>query len=97
MAQVESLFAPGQILLTPGVIENVPRVEILGALIRHVEGDWGDCCDADIKANEEAVKNGGRIISVYMDEGAGRFWVITEAVDESGKRPFTTVLLPSEY
>jgi len=57
----------------------------------------------DHDANDEAVRNGQRILSAY-DLGSTTLWIITDAETEgpvgpSGVRPryATTLLLPSEY
>ena len=66
-------------------------------LARHSKGDWGECCDEDKSVNDEALKVGNRLMSVYLfpDEpvgAAGKVWVITE-----WDRSVTTLLLPEEY
>ena len=69
-----------------------------GAIGRHKYRDWGDCGHHDREVNDDALINGGRIISVYKlpdhisIEGESRIWIITEA-----DRSYTTVLFPSEY
>lgn len=82
----------GRILATPGILARVPRHELIAAINRHRHGDWGDACDQDRQANDSALRNGGRILSVYRSTGGTRFWIITEA-----DRSYTTALLPSEY
>jgi hypothetical protein len=59
---------------------------------RHVRGDWGDCDDHDRQANEDALRNGERLFSVYRTVKGEKLWVITEA-----DRSSTCVLLPEEY
>ena len=68
------------------------RHEILQSLQRHALGDWGDIHKNDIGLNEEALVQGGRLLSVYYTSSGTRFWIITEA-----DRSATTVLLPEEY
>ena len=82
----------GSLVATPGVQERVPNGELVAALARHVAGDWGDLCDEDREANEEALKHGTRLMSVYTSRDGDGFWIITEA-----DRSVTTVLLPEEY
>jgi hypothetical protein len=50
-------------------------------LPRHLDGDWGDTCPADRRANDDALKSGARILAVYGD-GASKLWVITDAVTD---------------
>ena len=48
------------------------------------EDDW--------KENDNAVKNGERVLSSYRAPDGTKFWIITE-----WDRSYTTVLLPEEY
>ena len=95
-------FELGQLCNTPGaqaVLERyqVNPFELIG---RHVRGDWGDVCPEDAQINDEALREGARIFSVYVlpppvGEGgmlAQVMWLITEA-----DRSVTTLLLPEEY
>lgn len=90
----EELFPLGRVLATPGALAAISLGEIGQALFRHQSGDWGDICAEDAGANERALADGDRILSVYArTDGSGeKFWIITEA-----DRASTTVLLPEEY
>jgi hypothetical protein len=82
---------------TKGTIGAVTAMKTLGIdpsdlLSRHVTGDWGDLSTHDRIMNEEAVRDGLRIMSVYPFPNGVRLYIITEA-----DRSMTTVLLPSEY
>jgi len=85
-------FPLGQLVATPGILELVPRAELLAAVARHARGDWGNCCPEDAAENELSLREGFRLFSVYDRSEGQRFWVITEA-----DRSVTTVLLPEEY
>lgn len=61
-------------------------------LRKHVAGDWGDCCEEDRQVNNDALKHGDRILSVYTTLKSVRIWIITER-----DRSVTTILLPDEY
>ncbi len=90
-------FELGQVVMTQGV-RRLPldvQPEVAQALRRHAQGDWGDTPADDAALNEEAVKDGSRIMSSYQIGGI-RIWIITEVVDEDGGRA-TTILLPEEY
>jgi hypothetical protein len=87
-----SKFPLGMVVGTPGVTEAILEPEIFFALERHALGDWGDVCEDDRLANEEALKEGNRLFSVYHSSQGKKFWVITE-----WDRSVTTVLLPEEY
>jgi hypothetical protein len=88
----KSKFELGALLVTPAAKEVIPYHEILQAVSRHVTGDWGDVSKEDAKLNDQALKEGGRLFSVYTSSNGIRFYVITEA-----DRSVTTVLLPDEY
>ena len=66
-------------------------------LNRHITGDWGDLDDEDKRLNDEALKDGSRLLSAYTLKSGARIWVITEAVSDDGKRASTCVLLPENY
>jgi hypothetical protein len=65
-------------------------------LARHVKGDWGDVDLHDRAANEDSLKDGSRLMSVYRSRGK-TLWIITEAADDNGNREATTFLLPENY
>lgn len=86
----------GAIVATSGVAALIKSDTAFGEAIsdilgRHKRGDWGVVAAEDAKSNNEAVENGGRLLSAYDVEGT-RVWIITEA-----DRSYTTVLLPEEY
>ncbi len=68
--------------------ENIDLTEYLR---RHHFGDWGDLCDEDKAANEDALRDGARILSAYLTEGR-KIYCITEA-----DRSMTTILFAKEY
>ena len=85
-------FAPGAIVSTPGVLTRVPPDELLLALSRHLSGDWGELDEHDWQVNEEALRDGSRLLSAYVASNGTKFWIITES-----DRTVTTSLLPDEY
>ena len=84
-------FPLGQIVITPNALGKLASDEILNALDRHVQGDWGDLDKDDKAENDIALEKGFRILSAYQSNGI-KFWIITEA-----SRAVTTVLLPEDY
>lgn len=82
----------GRVVATPGVLNAVPRKELLTALERHQNCDWGDVPPEDQKSNNYALRHRERVLSAYTAEDKTRFWIITEA-----DRSATTLLLPEEY
>lgn len=90
-------FPLGRVVATPGAIATMGELNIspISLLERHVSGDWGDLCKEDREQNEEALKIGNRLMSVYGVDGTDstqKVWVITE-----WDRSVTTILLPDEY
>jgi hypothetical protein len=85
-------FPFGSVNATPGALEAITHDEILAALCRHVQGDWGELDDEDKRANELALADGSRLLSIYHTASGVKFYVLTEA-----DRSLTTVLLPEEY
>ena len=87
-------FLLGQICATPGAIEAMQEAgqAPLELLQRHQRGDWGQVCPEDSQANEQALQDGSRILSVYSLSTGTVVWIITEA-----DRSVTTILLPEEY
>ena len=94
-----ALFDLGRIVATPGALALLEKLGVhpVSLLRRHVRGDWGDMAPSDRRtANANAVKDGGRVFSSYL-VNKEKVWVITEAVNDSGFRESSCVLLPSEY
>lgn len=83
-------FPLGQIVYTGNALSRLRTEEVLIALHRHVQGDWGDLFPEDTLANEIALHQGGKLLSAY-GFGEDRFWVITEA-----DRSRTIVLMPED-
>ena len=82
----------GQTVATPAALGAVSQPDIVAALRRHAAGDWGEIDAHDRAANDDALKSGERILSVYRSGTGTTFWVITEA-----DRSATAVLLPDDY
>jgi len=85
-------FFCGRVVMTRNAQSTLPIPDVQAALVRHANGDWGEVCDEDRQANEDALRGGARLLSVYHDSRGTKFWIITEA-----DRSATTVLLPEDY
>ncbi len=96
---VKPKFSLGQLFATPAALkaleESGQSLEFF--LDKHVQGDWGEVCEGDKQLNDQAVVDGGRILSAYKTLKGVRIWIITEAADDEGKRSATTAILPEEY
>lgn len=87
-------FPLGQTVITPSALaalaeRGIPPVQFLA---RHAQGDWGDLTPEDRRRNQEALRDGARLLSSYQVAVDLRIWVITEA-----DRSSTCVLLPEDY
>ncbi|WP_367155167.1 type I restriction endonuclease subunit M [Methylomonas sp. HYX-M1] len=98
-------FHPGQFVGTRGALALLKSIGVdpQALLQRHLGGDWGNVSSEDAQANEEALSQWSRILSVYQFPSVAqahktsadsplRVWLITEA-----DRRVTTLLLPEEY
>lgn len=92
-------FELGELVITSGVHSQMKtnrnfHTFVHLSLIRYKNCDWGDMCEEDKAANEEAVKNGEeRIFGSYqMQDSDYKIWIITE-----WDRSYTTILFPDEY
>ena len=84
-------FPVGMTYATPGALAL--NVDLTKYLRRHHCGDWGDeLCAEDKAANEQALKDGSRLLSCYRTPAGDRLYIITE-----WDRSMTTIMLPSEY
>lgn len=89
------MFPLGQVVATPGALAAVKASgqDAMHYIRRHQRGDWGDVCREDAQANEDAVRLGMRILSVYyLPPESIKIYVITEH-----DRSLTTMLLAEEY
>ena len=87
-----ALFRIGRIVATPNALERLSQDDIFKAIGRHQSGDWGDVGEHDREANNRALKDRSRLLSVYHSATGVKFWIITEA-----DRSATAILLPRDY
>lgn len=85
-------FRLGRIVSTPNALSQLTQDDILAGIQRHQAGDWGEVDAHDRAANDTALRDGTRLLSVYRSAAGVRFWIITEA-----DRSSTTILLPEDY
>lgn len=84
-------FPLGDVVITTNAQSRIDPVDRDQGLCRHARGDWGELCEEDRVENERALRDGGRLMSVYRS-GDECFWIITEC-----DRSVTTILLPLDY
>jgi hypothetical protein len=80
------------IWITANAFSQICRDDMFASLFRFRAGDWGEVCDEDRQANDEALATGSRILATYTDRYGLKFWILTE-----GDRSATTILLPGDY
>lgn len=94
-------FKLGQVLTTAGVAAKCEDSKefshfVQKSLGRYYKCDWGETCEEDCKVNDDAVRDGDRILAAYHykeESGATTvIWIITE-----WDRSATTILFPDEY
>ena len=83
-------FPLGKTVATSGAIAL--GIDLTRYLFRHHCGDWGELCEEDKQANEDALEHNTRLLSCYKTPKGDRLYVITEH-----DRSVTTILLPEEY
>jgi hypothetical protein len=90
-ASMNTLFALGRLVATPGALAALEEngTGCTEYLERHVQGDWGELCEEDKQANDEAVADDLRILSAYRLNDGTKIRAITEA-----NRSATTLLPP---
>lgn len=90
-ARASGRFPLGELVITSNAAIRLSPTDVSAAIARHANADWGEVDEHDRRANEQALVDGSRLMSVYRG-GGERFWIITEA-----DRSVTTVLLPEDY
>ncbi len=87
-------FNLGQLVATPGALQVMGKAgqSPVFFLEKHQSGNWGEVCAADAKLNDQALQEGGRLLSSYRTVKGEALWIITEY-----DRSVTTILLPQEY
>lgn len=90
--KVKGQFALGQIVASKNAADTLNAEDILTAIKRHAQCDWGDLTEDDRALNDLSLVDDARLLSAYVDRNGTKFWVITE-----WDRSVTTVLLPEDY
>jgi len=92
-------FKLGRVTVTRGVADRMNSETAFDFFVRfslscYMCRDWGNTCTEDKRANDDAVKNGERVLAVYNYKGNedDQIWIITE-----WDRSVTTILFPDEY
>lgn len=96
-------FEIGRLVSTRAVFDTMEENEefktfVSGCLSRYILYDWGDTCPEDWMLNNQAVRDGDRVMAVYNipdeieDIYENQLWIITES-----DRTVTTMLFPSDY
>ena len=73
MIEAYAKFSPGEIVVTRGAMAVLYPADVIGGLIRHLEGDWGDVDEHDRNANEAALAHGCRLLSSYRSNNGTTF------------------------
>lgn len=94
VAERKPLFNLGQVCATPGALDALEKAgqTPLEFIQQHVHGQWGFVCEEDRQANEDALRNNDRLLSVYKTKLGVKLYCISE-----WDRSVTTLLCSSEY
>lgn len=92
-------FQIGKVVATPGAVSALQEAgqSPWEFLALHLAGNWGTVDAEDKAANDNALRDGSRILSAYRLNTGEKIWIITEAEDDHGHRSATTLILPDEY
>ena len=88
----------GHVVATRGVDDLMQtnqdfRKFVFDCLDKYNICDWSDTCEEDKRSNTKALKNGERVLAVYINRELNiTIWIITE-----WDRSVTTILFPNEY
>jgi hypothetical protein len=82
---------PVRLYITSDAAAAIPADEMRKAIERHAAGDWGLLAEKEWKRNDCALRNGGRVLSVYEARSGEKFCVMTRS-----DRAATTVSLLSK-
>lgn len=87
-------FKLGRLVSTPGALEALQESgeNPWQFVVRHVAGDYGELDEEDKRLNDQAVRDGSRILSAYLTAKGVKLYLITEA-----DRSSTCILQASEY
>lgn len=89
-------FRPGRILATAAADRAMreSNIDPVSLIALHCLGEWGDLDKHDVKVNEQALRDKGRVMSVYFKNlfDIPTLWVITD-----GGHEVTTIMLPEDY
>ena len=94
MIPTRSPIPLGRILATPEALTAMKRSGDAPEtfLRRHETQDWGNVESDDWARNDEALRDGSRIVSSYNLKDGTTVWIVTEA-----DRSVSTILLPEDY
>lgn len=87
-------FPLGRIVATRTLLDHMVSINVIALpyIERHRNREWGNLSRADKQANDDALEQGGRILSKYLLPDRTPIYVITEA-----DRSVTTLMLCADY
>lgn len=96
-------FNMGKIVVTSGINEamnenDMFRLDVLLALDKYSNKDWGDLDAEDKQANDDALNNPDDLYLLAAYKTCkGKIWIITNRISEKAGDNASTVLFPNEY
>lgn len=70
---------PVRLYIASDAAAAIPGDEMRKAIERHAAGDWGLLTEKEWKRNDCALRNGGRVFSIYEASSGQKFCVMTRA------------------
>ena len=95
----EPRFALGELAMTQAFLTALAESgdNCQQYLERHRQLERGVLSDDDHQTNQDSLGDGSRIFSAFLLSTGVKIWIITEAINDMGKRWSTTMILPSDY
>ena len=95
-------FSVGKVVWTQSINNMVAEdkqfgKEVLIALMRFLEKDWGDLCEEDKQTNEDALQHPDDLYLLGAYKTCkGKIYIITNRISETAGDNATTICFPSE-
>ena len=85
-------FETGKLYVSTAVVDTIGETKVFELFLRHAQRDFGDIGIHWVRANEEAIRKNGRVISEFSKDLSKTVLVITEL-----SLGITTVLYADEF
>jgi hypothetical protein len=75
----------GRVSATPAALRFCEErdVDLVELLRRHALCEWGDVDAEDRRANEQALRDGTRVLSSFRQADGAKLWIITDGLSDA--------------